>query len=254
MSHTPLLGLVIPTWNAADELEATLNALRALPQDLLAPLDIVVADGGSTDRTLEVLASNADLVAHVDSQTDRGVYDAMNRGVTRTRAPWIWFMGAGDLPNAEGLQHAMTQLSSLSPYQALAFCVEALPPVEPGVPHLFSPAWDGSLLWKNTVHHQGLVAPKSWLVANPMPMDCRVLGDYAWLLDRWREGVVVACSPNVVLAKVQPGGLSRAFTASLYMEEWSVKRTRTPWWVLACHTVWRPLKWAFKQMSKAVAI
>ena len=45
MSRTPLLGLVIPTWNAADELEATLNALRALPQDLLAPLDIVVADG-----------------------------------------------------------------------------------------------------------------------------------------------------------------------------------------------------------------
>ena len=85
-------------------------------------------------------------------------------------------------------------------------------------------------------------------------MDCRVLGDYAWLLDRWREGVVVACSPDVVLAKVQPGGLSRAFTASLYAEEWSVKRTRTPWWVLACHTVWLPLKWAFKQMSKAAAI
>ena len=72
MSHTPLLGLVIPIPNAADELEATLNALRALPQDLLAPLDIVVADGGSTDRTLEVLASNADLVAHVDSRRTVG--------------------------------------------------------------------------------------------------------------------------------------------------------------------------------------
>ena len=132
MSHTPLLGLVIPTWNAADELEATLNALRALPQDLLAPLDIVVADGGSTDRTLEVLASNADLVAHVDSQTDRGVYDAMNRGVTRTRAPWIWFMGAGDLPNAEGLQHARHRCRPLLPPRPWHSVWERCHPWSPG--------------------------------------------------------------------------------------------------------------------------
>ena len=80
-----------------------------------------------------------------------------------------------------------------------------------------------------------------------------MLGDYAWLLTAGAKVWWWRAVPRR-LGQVQPGGLSRAFTASLYAEEWSVKRTRTPWWVLACHTVWLPLKWAFKQMSKAVAI
>ena len=91
----------------------------------------------------------------------------MNLGVACASGSHVWVVGAGDIPDAEGLAHAMDVLTADPTPKAHAWPVAALPPVEPGVPARFEPDWGEALTWRNTMHHQGLVAPKAWLEAHP---------------------------------------------------------------------------------------
>jgi glycosyltransferase involved in cell wall biosynthesis len=254
MTPQTKLGVVIPAWNDAGPLECTLNALSALPKEVHARLEVVLADGGSTDGTLHVLAKHPDLICHVTSQTDRGVYDAMNRGTSKLNSDWVWFLGAGDLPRPDGVVRLLDVLESCPSEVGQAFSVAAGVPREPGVPEVFVPQWGSSLTWRNTVHHQGLVAPKAWLEAVPFDPSFRVLGDYAWLLEMRGAGRAVACHPDVILADVAGGGLSRKFNLALYREEWRAKSGRLSGLDRAAQLPWLPAKWAFKLVSKAFKI
>ena len=79
MKASPRIGVVIPVYNGADDLRETLMAFRALPALVLAQLEVVIADGASTDDTLNVMSTFMDVIRHADSRDDLGVYDAMNQ-------------------------------------------------------------------------------------------------------------------------------------------------------------------------------
>ncbi|MEE2919824.1 MAG: glycosyltransferase [Bacteroidota bacterium] len=244
------VAVVIPAWNDAAALRISLSQLQALDASVLGQLEVIVADGASTDETLSVLASFASIVTHVDSQADGGVYEAINRGVSRVSAPWVWVLGAGDTPMATDFRRALDVLSKTEDNVAHAFAVASDGAPEPGVPEMWIPRWGNPMHWRNTMHHQGLIAPSSWLKSNPLPTSYRVLGDYAWCLDRLQANETIHCHPEIVVAKVSRGGLSRSFNLALYREEWCVKKERLPWHILMAHVVWLPVKWAFKLCSR----
>jgi putative colanic acid biosynthesis glycosyltransferase len=56
----------------------------------------IVVDGGSTDGTLDVVGAHEAWIAELRSGPDRGVYDAMNRGLGLARGEFVVFMNAGD--------------------------------------------------------------------------------------------------------------------------------------------------------------
>jgi glycosyltransferase involved in cell wall biosynthesis len=87
------LSLVIPVFNAAATLEATLRS--CLAQRGVA-LELIVVDGGSTDGSVEIVRRHADRLAWWVSERDGGIYDAWNKGLARATQPWIAFFGADD--------------------------------------------------------------------------------------------------------------------------------------------------------------
>ena len=248
------VAVIIPVWNDAEALDCTLSQFQELDSAVLAQLEVIVADGASQDETLAVLGSFAAIVSHVDSQQDDGVYDAINRGVSNVSAPWIWVMGAGDIPTEEGLKRALGILTYAESDAAHAFAVGSDGEPEPGVPHTWIPDWGNGMHWRNTMHHQGLIVPSSWLKSHPFSSAYRVLGDYAWCLDRLKSGQTVHCHSELMVAKVSSGGLSRTFTPALYLEEWRVKMGRVPLPTLLAHLVWLPAKWAFKICSRTLSM
>ena len=248
------VAVIIPVWNDAEALERTLSHFQALDSAVLAQLELIVTDGASQDETLAVLSTFAAVVTHVDSQQDGGVYDAMNRGVGHISAPWIWVIGAGDIPMGQGLKRALDLLTHAASDEAHAFAVGSVGKPEPGVPHSWIPRWGNVMHWRNTMHHQGLIVPSAWLKSHPFPSVYRVLGDYAWCLDRLKSGQTIHCHSEWMVAKVASGGLSRAFTPTLYLEEWRVKMGRIPRLTLFVHLGWLPVKWAFKLCSRILAM
>jgi GT2 family glycosyltransferase len=87
--------VVTPCLNAASTLP---EALASVPAD--PDVEHVVVDGGSTDGTVELL-SRAERVRFV-SEPDRGLSDAMNKGVAMAEGEWIGWLNADDyyLPGA----------------------------------------------------------------------------------------------------------------------------------------------------------
>jgi glycosyltransferase involved in cell wall biosynthesis len=79
--------------NSASTIEPTLKSVLA--QDY-PDLEYVVVDGASTDGTLEILRNYATRISSLVSESDRGVYDAMNKGIHLAKGDYLLYMNAGD--------------------------------------------------------------------------------------------------------------------------------------------------------------
>lgn len=86
------ISIIIATYNSEKTIGATLESLRS--QKLSVPVYIV--DGGSTDRTIEILNDYRDVITEYSSERDEGVYDAWNKGLQFVSSSWVVFLGSDD--------------------------------------------------------------------------------------------------------------------------------------------------------------
>ncbi|WP_341679174.1 glycosyltransferase family 2 protein [Niveibacterium sp. SC-1] len=94
MVRTPALTIVIPTYNSAATLRQTLDSIREARE---VEVEVVVIDGASDDRTMEIVDSFGDLVSYASSEPDQGIYDAINKGLARARGDLIGVVGSDDV-------------------------------------------------------------------------------------------------------------------------------------------------------------
>jgi glycosyltransferase involved in cell wall biosynthesis len=102
----PLFSIVIPVFNGAEKLKRTIESVLREPAEWW---ELWVMDGGSEDGTMEVLREYEGRV-HWASERDAGVYDAMNKGIARSTAPYLYFLGAGDTLRAGVLEKVARQI------------------------------------------------------------------------------------------------------------------------------------------------
>lgn len=95
------ISVVIPALNAADTIGAQLDAVLA--QDFAGTFEVVVADNGSTDGTLEVVETYRVRVVDA-SDAPLGGAGAKNVGVRAASAPFVAFCDADDLVSPGWLQ------------------------------------------------------------------------------------------------------------------------------------------------------
>ncbi|MEM1365040.1 MAG: glycosyltransferase [Pseudomonadota bacterium] len=88
----PLFSIVIATFNVADRLASTLTSIRRQGR---RDVECIVVDGGSTDGTVELLETS-DVVTRYISEPDKGIYDALNKGVAMASGKLIGIVGAED--------------------------------------------------------------------------------------------------------------------------------------------------------------
>ena len=86
-------SIVTPSFNQACFIERTLQSV--LNQQTGRVVEYIVIDGGSSDGTLEILQRYAGRIRMV-SEPDRGIYDAMNKGLAKATGEWVIFINAGD--------------------------------------------------------------------------------------------------------------------------------------------------------------
>jgi len=87
------ISVITAVKNRASTLGACLRSVQAQTWD---HVEHVVVDGGSTDGTLGVLASSRAHLAKLICEPDRGVYDALNKGIRAATGDIVGFMHADD--------------------------------------------------------------------------------------------------------------------------------------------------------------
>ena len=88
------ISIITICFKAAADLENTIASVRS--QKYKDCEDLVV-DGGSRDGEREVINQNIDVITKWVSEPDKGIYDAMNKGIKMATGEWVIMMNAGDV-------------------------------------------------------------------------------------------------------------------------------------------------------------
>jgi glycosyltransferase involved in cell wall biosynthesis len=92
--HAPRFTIVTVVRNAERSLAACLDSVA---RQRYPGVEHVVVDGASTDRTLEILRERDRVGLRWTSESDAGIYDAMNKGVRLATGDFVLFLGADDV-------------------------------------------------------------------------------------------------------------------------------------------------------------
>jgi glycosyltransferase involved in cell wall biosynthesis len=91
--HTPKISIIIPTFNAAKTLAATLESII---NQTFRDFEVLIIDGLSTDDTVMIAKNYTDSRIKIISEKDKGIYDAMNKGIDKAAGEWLYFLGSDD--------------------------------------------------------------------------------------------------------------------------------------------------------------
>ena len=89
----PLISLITVTFNAEQLLAQTWqSAMNQTYQNF----ELILVDGGSKDNTLQIAKQFKNKIGTLISEPDKGIYDAMNKGIKAAKGEWVYFLNAGD--------------------------------------------------------------------------------------------------------------------------------------------------------------
>lgn len=103
----PKITIVSVCYNVASDLAKTIESVS---NQTYNNIEYIVVDGASTDGTIELIKKNSSIVTKWISEPDKGIYDAMNKGIDMATGEWIIFMNAGDVfHNASAIEDVFSK-------------------------------------------------------------------------------------------------------------------------------------------------
>lgn len=103
------ISVITVVYNDVENIRATIDSFFS---QTWKNKEYIVIDGGSTDGTADIIRDYSDQISYWCSECDRGIYDAMNKGIAHATGDWINFLNSGDCyVSAFSLEQAMTKIS-----------------------------------------------------------------------------------------------------------------------------------------------
>lgn len=87
------ISIVTIAYNSAETIRDTIESVINQKD---VDLEYIIIDGGSTDETCEIVKSYGDQIHHFVSEPDKGIYDGMNKGVSRATGDIIGVLNSDD--------------------------------------------------------------------------------------------------------------------------------------------------------------
>jgi len=201
---TPRFSIVVPTLNRRQMLATALASIRAQGW---AETQVIVADGGSTDGTLDDLRGAPDV--ELVSGPDRGVYDAFNKGIARANGDLIGILNSDDCYEPGAFAAAAAALSP----GAAAVCGTALIFAEHGIVARFDDVRDktvssprSALISAGCSVNARFFRPDAVARVGAFHVDYRYVADRDWLVRWYEAGLTTVTIPDVVYRYRQHAG------------------------------------------------
>lgn len=93
INNLPLVTIITVVFNGEKFIEET---IQSVINQTYKNIQYIIIDGGSSDGTVELIKKSTDKITYWISEPDRGIYDAMNKGIKIAKGEWLNFLNAGD--------------------------------------------------------------------------------------------------------------------------------------------------------------
>lgn len=198
-------------------------------------IEWIVIDGGSTDGSADYLRGLGDRIDVLISEKDRGIYNAMNKGLARATGDYVWFVNAGDaLHESQVVSKLLIDIEEFSMShsgatpdvifgdtqfidgngKALGLISQMKPQPFPKRLH------GGSFRFGMNVCHQSILVKRSMAV--PYDESYRLAADVDWIIVVLKSMKGQSLRLNYVLSDFEMGGSSYQHTQKAWKERYAV--------------------------------
>ncbi len=101
------ISIICATYNAESYLKKFIDSLN---NQTVKDFELIIIDGKSSDKTVDIIESNSSLITKYISEKDKGIYDAWNKGIKIANGNWLAFVGADDILNKDYVEIYLNSL------------------------------------------------------------------------------------------------------------------------------------------------
>lgn len=252
----PLVSIITVVLNRKDTVE---DAIKSVLGQSYKNIEYIIVDGGSTDGTLEIIEKYKDTppvnalvggkISKFVSEQDRGVYDAMNKGIKMASGEIVGLLNADDFYNASNVVEKAVRTFEAKKVDCLW---GDLVYVDKDNPDRIIRYWESSE-YKQGKFKKGWMPPhpaffvKKWVYEKYglFNLDFPISADYEIMLRFLKRHKIRSCYIPQVFVKMRQGGQSNKGVLSIIKGN------------LECYRAWRvnglkinPLRMVFKPLFK----
>ena len=229
-----MISIITITYNAERWLERTMRSVLA---QTCKDYEYIIVDGASKDGTVDIIKRlEPEFEGRLSwkSEPDKGLYDAMNKGIARAKGDFLWFVNAGDEIYApDTLAHIVAAATDDTDIVYGKACIVNAEGVKVSEHHKVTPSdlQRKHLLNGLVVCHQAILVRRS--IADKYNTDYRICADYEWVVK-----AVTASRKNVYLdeyvCKFLTEGVSQKQRKRAWKERFRIMRDHYG----LCATLW----------------
>lgn len=229
----PLVTIVTVVFNGENFLEETIKSVISQGYD---NVEYIIIDGASTDGTIDVIKKYEQFIDYWVSEEDKGIYDAMNKGISLATGQLINFLNAGDRLTADSIS-AVVGVCDDS-------CSMIVGEVAYDSGRVFKPL-SHRMVKKNAIHHQGAFYPLNLFKRfGVYSLEYKVLADYHHNYKLIKAGIPIV-KLDKILAICSVGGVSDIPRWGNYSEEINIR-------CLLLDNKWKCILWSLYSIARFV--
>ena len=229
---SPLISIITVVFNGEKYLE---SAIRSVINQSYENFEYIIIDGGSSDRTLEIIQRYEDKIDYWVSEPDLGIYDAMNKGITISRGKIIGIINSDDWYTDRALEYVVNAYKSSSNNEYLV--------ISGGICKLNDNKqiqWrisrdkkyvDSKIYWSMPVNHPAtFVSRKLYETIGLFDFEFKISGDYDFIFRAYHTAETKFVFTDQPLAYMREGGVSNKFRHILTRasEHFKIKQAKIP--------------------------
>lgn len=151
-ANKPIISVITVVYNGESSIE---NTILSVLNQKYRNIEYIIIDGGSKDSTIEILKKYDNYISYWQSEPDKGIYDAMNKGLSFVTGDFFYFLGADDQFFSENT--VMNVVEKIDNLEKIYYGNVLFQPMN----KLYSFDFNFLLLSKINICHQSIFYPKS---------------------------------------------------------------------------------------------
>jgi glycosyltransferase involved in cell wall biosynthesis len=219
MKFNPKISIITVVFNSKDFIERTIESIK---NQVYRNIEYIIIDGASTDGTLQLIEKHSEDICKWISEPDKGLYDAMNKGLELATGDFVCFLNSGDQIFAvDTLTKMLDNLADLPDIIYGETMIVDANGVEIGLRRLKAP---DQLSWKSfekgmLVCHQSVYVKRE--IASYYNLKYRIASDFDWVMKALKKAKSIHNS-GLILTRFLDGGMNKKNIPRALLERFKI--------------------------------